>query len=96
RLTASAEGTWRPTPRLNLRAAARYEGDRWDDDLNTRRLSAGTQVNLRADWTVSRNVTLYAAAENLFDAEIETAETGDGLESFDQPRTVRAGLILRR
>lgn len=96
RLTAVAEGGWRPAARLNLRAVVRYEGDRWDDDLNTRKLSAGTQVNLRADWTVSRNVTLYAAAENLLDAKIETAETGDGLESFDQPRTVRAGLVLRR
>jgi len=96
RLTATAEGSWRPVERLNLRAVVRYEGGRYDDDLNTRKLSPGTQVNLRADWSVSRAVTLYAAAENLFDASIETAETGDGLESFDQPRTVRAGLVLRR
>lgn len=96
RLTVAAEGAWRPAERLNLRAIVRYEGGRWDDDLNTRKLSAGTQVNFRADWTVSRDVTLYAAAENLLDAAIETAETGDGLESFDQPRTLRAGLVLRR
>jgi vitamin B12 transporter len=96
RLTATAEGSWRPLAPLSLRAVVRYEGGRYDDDLNTRKLSPGTQVNLRADWSVSRQVTLYAAAENLFDADIETAETGDGLESFDQPRTLRAGLVLRR
>ena len=45
---------------------------------------------------MSRAVTLYAAAENLFDAKIETAQTGDGLESYDQPQTLRVGLVLRR
>ena len=81
---------------LSLRAGLRYEGDRFDDDLNTRELSAATEVDLRADWSVSRTVTLYAAAENLFDAKIETAQTGDGLESYDQPQTLRLGLVLRR
>ncbi|KQW72118.1 TonB-dependent receptor [Phenylobacterium sp. Root77] len=96
RFTATGEATWRPIEALNLRAVVRYEGDRFDDDLNTRELSAATDVNLRADWTVSRSVTLYAAAENLFDAKIETAQTGDGLESYDQPQTFRVGLVLRR
>ena len=43
-------------------------------------------------------VVRYAnpAAENLFDAKIETAQTGDGLESYDQPQTLRVGLVLRR
>ena len=95
-MTATGEATWRPIETLNLRAVIRYEGDRYDDDLNSRKLSAATQVNLRADWSVSRAVTLYAAADNLFDAEIETAQTGDGLESYDQPRTLRVGLVLRR
>jgi outer membrane cobalamin receptor len=92
----AGEATWRPVDALSLRTVVRYEGDRYDDDLNSRKLSAATAVDLRADWSVSRAVTLYAAAENLFDAEIETAETGGGLESYDQPRTVRVGLVLRR
>jgi outer membrane cobalamin receptor len=74
----------------------RYEGSRFDDDLNSRKLGAGTDVNLRADWAVTSGATLYAGAENVFDAGIETAETADGLESFDAPRTLRVGLILRR
>ncbi|MES3030124.1 MAG: TonB-dependent receptor [Pseudomonadota bacterium] len=96
RLTLTGEATWRPVEPLNLRAVIRYEGDRYDDDLNSRKLTAATQVNLRADWAVSHALTLYAAAENLLDAEIETAQTGDGLESYDQPRTLRVGLVLRR
>lgn len=96
RFTAAGEAGWRPADAVSLRAVVRYEGDRFDDDLNTRKLSAATEVDLRADWSVSRAVTLYAAADNLFDAKIETAQTGDGLESYDQPRTLRVGLVLRR
>lgn len=96
RLTAVGEATWRPIDPLSLRAVVRYEGSRFDDDLNSRQLGAGTEVSLRADWSASRQVTLYAAADNLFDAAIETAQTGDGVESYDAPRTLRVGLVLRR
>jgi outer membrane receptor protein involved in Fe transport len=96
RLAVTGEANWRPLDVLTLRAVVRYEGSRFDDDLNSRKLGAGTDVNLRADWAVTNGVTLYAGAENLFDAGIETAETADGLESFDAPRTLRVGLILRR
>lgn len=96
RVTATGEAQWRPVEALSLRAVVRYEGARYDDDLNSRKLAAGTDVNLRADWSVNRAVTIYAAAENLFDAKIETAETGDGLESYDAPRTLRIGAVLRR
>jgi outer membrane receptor protein involved in Fe transport len=96
RVAASAEGTWRPIAPLSLRAVVRYESARFDDDLNSRKLSAGADVSLRADWTLPKGITAYAAAENLFDQKIETAETADGIESYDAPRTLRIGLILRR
>lgn len=95
RVMVTGEAVWRPLDPLSLRAVVRYEGVRFDDDLNSRKLEAGTEVSLRADWTLNRGVTLYAAAENLFDAGIETAQTADGVESFDAPRTLRVGLILR-
>lgn len=91
----TAEAAWTPITPLTLRAVARHEGDRWDDDLNTRALSAATSLDLRADWRLSPAVALYIAAENLTDAAIETAQTGDGIESYDQPRTVRVGLVWR-
>lgn len=94
-VTASADLLWRPTDALRLRVTLRHEGDRWDDDLNTRRLSAATTLDARVDWTVSPSAVLYFAAENLADAAVETAQTADGIESFDQPRTVRLGLIWR-
>ncbi len=94
-VAVSAEVAWRPIDRLALRLTLRHEGERWDDDLNTRRLSAATTADLRADWDVTPGVRLYLAAENLTDAAVETAQTADGFESFDQPRTVRIGLIWR-
>ena len=94
-LTASAAAVWRPVEPLRVRLTARYEGSRWDEDRNTRKLAPFTELNLRADWTLTRSVDLYLAAENLADATVETAQAFDGTESFDQPRTVRVGLVLK-
>lgn len=91
----SAEAIWTPVAPLSLRATVRHEGSRWDDDLNTRELDAATSLDLRADWRATPTATLYLAAENVTDAAIETAQTGDGIESYDQPRTVRVGVVWR-
>lgn len=95
KVAVSAEARWEPIEPLTLRFTVRHEGERWDDDLNTRLLSAATTLDVRADWTVTDSAVLYLAAENLTDAAVETAQTADGIESFDQPRTVRIGLIWR-
>lgn len=95
RLSASAEGVWTPTGVVTLRASVRYEGERFDDDLNQRRLSPAVSGDVRADWRMTPRVSLYFAVENLTDADIETGQTADGTESFDMPRTARIGLIWR-
>lgn len=94
-LSVSAEAVWRPTDPLTVRATLRYEGERFDDDLNLRELSPATTIDLRADWRVNGRVGLYAAVENLSDTDVETGQTADGTESFDMPRTIRVGLIWR-
>lgn len=95
RVAVTAEARWRPLERLTVTASARHEGARFDDDLNSRKLSAATALDLRADWRLSPAVEVYLAAENLTDAAVETAQTADGIESFDAPRTLRVGLIFR-
>lgn len=95
-LTVSASAVWRPIEPLSARLQVRYEGSRFDDDRNTRKLAAFTEVDARADWTLTARVGLYAAAENLTDANVQTARAFDGTVSYDQPRTFRIGLILRR
>ncbi len=94
-VSASAEAVWRPLAGLSLRTTLRYEGERFDDDLNQRRLSPAVTADLRAEWRATGRVALYAAVENLTDAAVETGQTADGIESFDAGRTVRFGLIWR-
>jgi vitamin B12 transporter len=95
-LTLTASLSWRPLPELTLRAAARYEATRFDDDLNTHRLNAASTVDVEARWRVAPNAELYLAADNLLGARVQTAETADGVFSYDAPRMVRGGLALRR
>ena len=87
---------WRPSQRLTFAADLRYEGARFEDDLNTRRLSPALGVDVRAGWRVSPGAEVYLAAENLLDAAIEVGETADGVESFAAPRVVRLGVSIRR
>lgn len=93
-VTATADVTWRPVAPLTLQATVRYEGQRWEDDLNSRSLGAATTLDLRADWKLSNQAGLWLALDNVTDEAVETGQTGDGIESFDAPRTLRIGLRL--
>ena len=48
------------------------------------------------DLRVTRMLSLFVSAENLFDENLETAVTADGVRSFGPPQVFRAGLTLRR
>ena len=96
RFTLTAGAEWRPVERLTLSADLRYEESRFDDDLNTRVLSAGTTVDLRAEYRFGRGVSAYLAADNIANSDLETGQTADGVESFGPPRMVRIGLRFKR
>jgi outer membrane receptor protein involved in Fe transport len=85
---------WRPVDRLSLAADLRWESRRFEDDLNSRVLDAAGTIDIRAEWTLAPSATLWLAADNLFDAEVETAETGTGVASFGPPRTLSIGVRL--
>jgi len=93
--TATAGVDWTPVERLRLSADARYESMRFEDDLNSRKLSAALQLDLRAAWRVQPDAEIYLALDNLADADIEVAETATGVESYAAPRSVRVGFSLR-
>jgi vitamin B12 transporter len=95
RLSVTAGASWRPFDRLTLLAQARYDGARYDDDLNTRRLAPGATADLRADVAVSPTVSVFAAVENLFDAAIQTGRTSTDTVSYGPPRLIRVGVTLR-
>jgi outer membrane receptor protein involved in Fe transport len=92
--SATAGVDWRATDRLILALAARYESARFDDDLNSRSLDAAVTLDARAEWAASERITVWAAADNLFDEDVEVSETGTGVAGFGPPRTLRAGLRL--
>ncbi|MBU1375177.1 MAG: TonB-dependent receptor [Alphaproteobacteria bacterium] len=94
--TVTGGASYRPLEALQLSADVRYESARWEDDLNSRRLSAGVQVDARAAWTFAGNAEVYIAAENLFDKKLEVGETADGVESYAAPQTIRVGFTYRR
>ncbi|MDO8410190.1 MAG: TonB-dependent receptor [Phenylobacterium sp.] len=87
---------WRASARLRLSAEARHEGQRYEDDLNTRRLGAATTLDLRGAWRLGEAAEAYLAADNVLDADIEAGRAGDGLLTLGAPRTIRVGYSLRR
>jgi outer membrane receptor protein involved in Fe transport len=95
-LTVTADAEWRPLKRLTLVGQLRYESDRFDDDLNTRRIDGGAEVDARAEWRLAGDVSVYLAADNLFDAALETGRSAANVVTYAAPRTVHVGFILKR
>ncbi|MDB5443180.1 MAG: TonB-dependent receptor, partial [Phenylobacterium sp.] len=95
-LTLTAGLDWRPLDKLSLTADVRYESSRFEDDLNSRKLRAGTEIDVRAGWSVAPRSEVYLAVDNLADAEIDVGQTADGVTSFSAPRTLRVGFAYRR
>lgn len=75
---------------------ARYESERFDDDLNTRRLAPALTLDLRLEQDVSESASLFIALDNALDAEIETGATADNVTLYAAPRAARIGFRVRR
>lgn len=90
--SATAGLDWRATDRLTLALAARYESSRFDDDLNSRFLDAAVTLDARGEWVFTPTATLWLAADNLFDEDVEVSETGTGVAGYGPPRTLSIGL----
>lgn len=94
-VTATAGLIYRPSPQLTCAFDARYESTRFDDDLNTRRLSPSVTADARIELQLTAHASIYASADNLFDAKIASAVSGDGVTSYAAPRIVRLGVHLQ-
>jgi len=94
RHTAFMAASYEGIEGLRLQLDGRYSAHQFDDDLNTRRLDAIFTVNAAASYAVSKRVSLELRAENLFDAEVISAVTADGLETVAQRRMIRAGVAV--
>jgi outer membrane receptor protein involved in Fe transport len=94
RWTATAGLNWQIQAATRLAADISYESARFDDDQNTRVLAGAAVVDVRLEQGIGRRATVYAALDNAFDTDVETAETADGVYSFGAPRTLRVGFRL--
>lgn len=72
-------------------ATLRYLGARFEDDLNGRRLAPAATLDLKLSVAVAKRLRLEAAAENLFDAAVESGFSGAQVE-LGQPRTLWIGI----
>ena len=80
--------------RLRLGVQLRLTSAAWEDDRNELELDSAGQLDLFAGYAVTRSVLLFAAAENVTDAEIVVARTP--VPSVAAPRQLRVGLRLTR
>ncbi|MDZ4691761.1 TonB-dependent receptor [Terricaulis sp.] len=92
--SATAGISWQAWSGGAFSADARYESQRFDDDLNTRRLAPALTLDLRFEQDVSESASLFLALDNALDAEIETGATADGVTLYGAPSAVRIGLRI--
>ncbi|MDQ3116996.1 MAG: TonB-dependent receptor [Verrucomicrobiota bacterium] len=79
---------WTPASRWILIAQAHYTGEQFDDDQNSRVLAAFATVDLGLTYDFSTHASVAVRVENLFDQQIETGKTADGLLSIGAARLV--------
>jgi outer membrane receptor protein involved in Fe transport len=79
--------------RWRLGAQARWSSAPFEDDRNELSLDSALLVDLRAGREIADGVELFAAAENVFDAEVAVARTP--VPSLGAPRLLRGGVRLR-
>lgn len=92
RVTVTGGMSWQASEQLALEAGLRWEGARFEDDLNSLRLGSSLEVDARATWAFSEDWAAYVAVDNALDADIATGETADNVVSFASPRVFRIGV----
>jgi outer membrane receptor protein involved in Fe transport len=95
RWTVTAGVVATPIPLVTLEAYLLYESMRWSDDLNTLPLGPATTVDVQASIHILPMLDVYAAVDNVFNAEIQTGRGADQVVSIDAPRLFRGGIRYR-
>ena len=91
-ITAGVVAT--PDPLVTLEAYVRYESLRWSDDLNALPLPGVATIDTRVNVHVTPTMDVYAAIDNLFNAEVTTMRGADGVANIEAPRLFRLGIRL--
>jgi outer membrane receptor for ferrienterochelin and colicin len=89
RLIAATD--WRVTDTVTLSAGWEYGASQYDDALARRRIPSYTSARLGAEWRATAALTIHARIDNLFDREIATGLSGDGIRTVAAPRSFWLG-----
>jgi outer membrane receptor protein involved in Fe transport len=95
RHTVSAGAAWSNAKGARASLAARYVTSQFEDDLNSQSLSSAFTADAAAAWPLTRQLAIELRAENLTDARVETAISGNGIVERATPRTLWIGVRLR-
>lgn len=93
--TLSAGLSWRPAGRWQVTGELRTETDRFEDDLNSRKLDGAITVNAAIRYALTDLLTLFLNGENIFDADVVSRLDADGLITRAQPQFISGGVRLR-
>jgi outer membrane receptor protein involved in Fe transport len=85
-----ASGEWQALENLTLFAGGEYGAAQYDDALAQRRITDFTSVRLGMAWRFA-NAVYQIRVENLFDEEIQTGLSSDGLRTIAGPRSLWLG-----
>jgi outer membrane receptor protein involved in Fe transport len=94
RHTVSAGAAWANGKGARASLAARYVTSQFEDDLNSQRLGDAFTLDAAAAWPVTNRLAVELRAENLTDARVETAISGNGIIERATPRTLWIGIRL--
>ncbi len=93
-VVATATLDWRAAAKWRFLASVRCESRRYVDDQNKLPLAANALAGLRVEYIARPRLTLFVAADNLFDTRVEQNESTLGLYSYGPPRMVSFGIRL--
>lgn len=79
----------------SLSLTGRYTGPQFEDDQNTRRLAEAFTLDARVAVPVTPSLAIEARGENLGDARVETAISGNDIVERATPRTLWLGVRYR-
>lgn len=79
---------WTPTAKWGVTTQFRYSDRQFEDDQNSRVLAPFTTFDAALRYQFSEQGAASIRVENLFDTQIETGKSADGLISIGAPRLV--------
>jgi outer membrane receptor protein involved in Fe transport len=85
-VTAGLE--WDPNAKWKLGVQVRHSSSQFEDDQNSRTLSAFTTCDVMAAYSFNDHMSAVVRVENIFDTKIESGRAADGLVSVGAPRLV--------